>query len=87
MKAVLVLFGGVLCMSTWQAYAADTSGNSSAAAQDAVVNSEGPEIPVASMSGAPSSSAGLTRAQVYQDLVKSQNDGEAARIRDFYKGQ
>ncbi|QCP52775.1 hypothetical protein FAZ95_26945 [Trinickia violacea] len=87
MKTVCVLVGGLLCVSAWQAYAADASGNSQAATADVVNNAEGPVGSAGTMSGGPSANVGKTRADVYQDLVRSQTDGEAARIRDFYKGQ
>jgi hypothetical protein len=90
MKTVLILCGGVLCLSTWQAYAQEsntTTSVSSAATPETVINSEGPGISSVSMSGGGATmSHGKTRAQVYQDLVHSQQDGEAARLQELFKG-
>jgi hypothetical protein len=38
------------------------------------------------MSGSPASTQGLSRAAVYQQLVQSQKNGEAARLQDLFKG-
>jgi hypothetical protein len=38
------------------------------------------------MSGGPAKAQGLTRADVYQQLIQSQKNGEAARLQDLFKG-
>jgi len=38
------------------------------------------------MSGGAAIQQGKTRADVYQDLVRSQHNGEAARLQQLFKG-
>lgn len=91
MKTVLILCGGALCLSALQAQAQDTPADptpatSAAATPDTTINSEGPGMSTNSMSGGAAMSPGKTRADVYQDLVRSQHDGEAARLQELFKG-
>jgi hypothetical protein len=92
MKTVLILCGGVLCLSALQAQAQEstdpvsTTSTSASATPDTTINSEGPGMSSNSMSGGAAMSQGKTRADVYQDLVRSQRDGEAARLQDLFKG-
>jgi hypothetical protein len=89
MKTMLILCGGVLCLSALQAYAQESATNtatSTPTTPDTVVNSEGPGMSATSMSGGAAISHGKTRSEVYQDLVRSQKNGEAARLNELFKG-
>jgi hypothetical protein len=86
MKTALLLAGGAICMSAWQANAADTSSNPSPAMSETVITSQGPDFSGHSMSGGAAVPLAKSRADVYQDLVRSKNDGEAARIHQLYRG-
>ncbi|WP_109481808.1 hypothetical protein [Paraburkholderia sp. C35] len=88
MKTVLILCGGALCLSVWQVNAqeATTTSASPAATPETVINSEGPGMSSNSMSGGAAMQHGKTRDEVYQDLVRSQQNGEADRIRELFKG-
>jgi hypothetical protein len=50
------------------------------------MNSEGPDPSGSSLSGGRSVGDGKSRAEVYQDLVRSQQNGEAARLQELFKG-
>ncbi|ACC74848.1 hypothetical protein PPMP20_00055 [Paraburkholderia phymatum] len=88
MKTMLILCGGVLCLSTMQAYAQETTTtpHASTATPETTINSEGPGMSSTSMSGGMTTSHGKSRADVYQDLVHSQQSGEAQRLNDLFKG-
>jgi hypothetical protein len=87
MKTTFLLVGGLLCVSAWQANAADVGANASAGTPDTVANSQGPELSSGTtMSGGPAISQEKTRAEVYQDLIQSQRSGEAARLHELFKG-
>ncbi|MBN3751911.1 hypothetical protein G3N95_03090 [Paraburkholderia sp. Tr-20389] len=87
MKTMLILCGGVLCLTAMQAYAQETTTtNASTATPETVINSEGPGMSSTSMSGGTAMNHGKTRAEVYQDLVHSQQSGEAQRLNDLFKG-
>ena len=88
MKTVLILCGGALCLSAWQAQAQETTPTHvSATTPDTVIDSEGPGMSTTSMSGGGMTMPhGKTRAEVYQDLVHSQQGGEADRLHDLFKG-
>jgi hypothetical protein len=88
MKTPLFVAGGLLCACVWHANAQDTTANPTAAAPASILklDSEGPDATGSSMSGAPAALHGKTRAEVYEDLVHSKQDGEAARIQQFYRG-
>jgi hypothetical protein len=88
MKTVLILCGGALCLSAWQANAQEsTPTNVSATTPETVINSEGPGMSTTSMSGGGIAVPhGKTRAEVYQDLVRSQSGSEADRLHDLFKG-
>lgn len=88
MKTMLILCGGALCLSALQAYAQESTNTttSTTATPETVINSEGPGTSATSMSGGAAMSHGKTRADVYQDLVRSQQNGEAARIQELFKG-
>jgi hypothetical protein len=89
MKTKLILCGGALCLLALQAYAQETTtappNVSSTATPDTVINSEGSGMSSTSMSGG-AATHGMTRAEVYQDLVRSQQNGESARLQDLFKG-
>ncbi|MBP0588648.1 hypothetical protein J8I87_02740 [Paraburkholderia sp. LEh10] len=84
MKTIIILCGGALCLSTWQANAQEAT-TSATATPETVINSEGPGMSTNSMSGS-AAMHGKTRSEVYQDLVRSQKDGEQARLQDLFKG-
>lgn len=88
MKTMLILCGGALCLSALQAYAQENANTatSTASTPDTTINSEGPSTSATSMSGGAAMSHGKTRADVYQDLVHSQQDGEAARLQQLFRG-
>ncbi|MGF6778599.1 hypothetical protein [Paraburkholderia sp. GAS334] len=86
MKTALVIIGGAICMSTWQANAAETATNPSSLTSESVINSEGPDFSTHSMSGSASVPYGKSRADVYQDLVHSKSDGEAAQMQKLFRG-
>jgi hypothetical protein len=88
MKTVLILCGGALCLSALQAYAQETNTNatSTPTTPETVINSEGPGMSANSMSGGTAMSHGKSRAEVYQDLVRSQQNGEAKRLQELFKG-
>jgi hypothetical protein len=83
MKTVLLVAGGLLCTCAWHANAQATGANPTTGVQANADNSEGPDISGNSTSGAP---AAKTREEVYQDLVRSQKNGEAARLQELYRG-
>jgi parvulin-like peptidyl-prolyl isomerase len=86
MKTTFLLVGGLLCVSAWQANAADVGVNA-AGTPDTVANSQGSELSTGTtMSGGPAISHEKTRAEVYQDLIQSQRSGEAARLHELFKG-
>ncbi|SEJ92695.1 hypothetical protein [Paraburkholderia diazotrophica] len=86
MKTMLILCGSVLCLSVSQAYAQESATNTATTTPETVVNSEGPGMSATSMSGGATISHGKTRSEVYQDLVRSQKSGEAARLNELFKG-
>lgn len=86
MKTALLLAAGLLCTCASYVNAQDTTENSTTAAQASAVNSEGPDASAHSMSGGPAVFRGKTRDEVYQDLVRSQQDGQAAGLRALYRG-
>jgi hypothetical protein len=86
MKTALFVAGGLICMSAWHANAQETTADPTTAAQASTANSEGPDASATSMSGGPAMFHAKTRADVYQDLVRSQQDGQAARLQELYKG-
>ncbi|ASW01808.1 hypothetical protein [Paraburkholderia aromaticivorans] len=86
MKKALIIAGGLLCAFTWQAHAQDTTAESTAQAQPTAADAMGGQPATTSMSGGPARTQGLTRADVYQQLVQSQKSGEAARLQDLFKG-
>lgn len=86
MKTILLVAGGLLCACAWQANAQDTGMNSTAGMQGSADTSEGPDVTGKSMSGVPAGLPGKSRDEVYQDLLRSQKNGEAARIQELFKG-
>lgn len=86
MKTALLLVGGAICMSAWQANAADTNSNPSPAMSETVIASQGPDFSGHSMSGGAAVPLAKSRADIYQDLVHSKNNGEAAHIQQLYRG-
>jgi hypothetical protein len=86
MKTALLLVGGAICMSAWQANAAEAISNPSPGTSETVITSQGPDFSGHSMSGAAAAPPGKSRVEVYQDLARSKNDGEAARTQQLYRG-
>ncbi|MDQ0627116.1 hypothetical protein [Paraburkholderia graminis] len=86
MKTALLLVGGAICMSAWQANAANTVSDPLSVMSDTVTTSQGPDFSGHSMSGGAAVPLAKSRADIYQDLVRSKNDGEAARIQQLYRG-
>ena len=86
MKTVLLVAGGLLCTCALHANAQATGANQTTGVQTSADNSEGSDMSGNSMSGAPATLQGKTRAEVYQDLVRSQTNGEAARLQALFKG-
>jgi hypothetical protein len=86
MKTVLLVAGGLLCACAWHASAQSTAAQPTTAAQPDAMNSEGPDPSGSSLSGGRSVGDGKSRAEVYQDLVRSQQNGEAARLQELFKG-
>jgi hypothetical protein len=86
MKSALLLAGGILCACAWHANAQDTTANPTTTAQTSAASSEGPDATSTSMSGGPAALPGKTRAEVYQELVRSMQDGQSARLQELYRG-
>ena len=86
MKKALIIAGGLLCAFAWQAHAQDASTDNTAQAQPTAADAMGGQPSTTSMSGGPAKAQGLTRADVYQQLIQSQKNGEAARLQDLFKG-
>lgn len=86
MKTALLLVVGAICMSALQANAADTGSNPSPATSETAITSQGPDFSGHSMSGGAAVPLAKSRADIYQDLVRAKNDGEAARIQQLYRG-
>ncbi|CAB3726449.1 hypothetical protein LMG24238_05353 [Paraburkholderia sediminicola] len=86
MKTALLLVSGMLCACSWQANAQDTTAQQPPTATEIMNSSQGPDMSTNSMSGGAATQQGKTRADVYQDLVRSQQNGEAARLQQLFKG-
>ncbi|WP_144142697.1 hypothetical protein [Paraburkholderia sp. BCC1884] len=86
MKTSLLLVSGMLCVGSWQASAQETDPPAQPTNAELVNNAQGSSTATNSMSGGPAALQGKTRADVYQDLVRSQQSGEAARLQELYKG-
>ncbi|WP_233807184.1 hypothetical protein [Paraburkholderia sp. HP33-1] len=88
MKAILFIAGGIVCAGALYAHAQDTTANPRDASKASVVqlDSEGPDATGSSMSGGPAMVHGKTRGEVHEDLVRTQQNGEAARQHESYKG-
>lgn len=86
MKTALLVAGGLLCACAWHANAQDTTITPTTAAQASALNSEGPDASANSMSGGAAMSHGKTREEVYQELLRSKQDPDAARIQELYRG-
>lgn len=88
MKTVLFVAGGIVCACAWHANAQDTTASPIDTSKASVLTSDaqGPDTTTNSMSGGPAMVHGKTRGEVYEDLVHSQQNGEAARLKGFYKG-
>lgn len=85
MKTSLLLVSGMLCVWAYQANAQETDTPQPTNAE-LVNNAQGSSTATNSMSGGPAALQGKTRADVYQDLVRSQQSGEAARLQELYRG-
>jgi hypothetical protein len=86
MKTALLLVSGVLCACSLQANAQETTTQQPPTATEIMSSSQGPDMSTNSMSGGAAIQHGKTRADVYQDLVRSQQNGDAARLRELYQG-
>lgn len=86
MKTVWFVAGGLLCACAWHANAQAPEANPPTQVQSSADTSEGPDASGNSMSGPPAAIQGKTREEVYQDLVRSQQNGEAARLRQLFSG-
>lgn len=86
MKTALFLVSGMFCVWTWQANAQETTTTAKPTETEIVNSSEGPDMSTNSMSGGAAIPHGKTRADVYQDLERSQQNGEAARLQQLFKG-
>ncbi|MFM0223668.1 hypothetical protein [Paraburkholderia dipogonis] len=86
MKTALLLFSGMLCACSLQANAQETTTQQPPTATEIMNSSQGSDMSTSSMSGGPAIQQGKTRAEVYQDLVRSQQNGEAARLQQLFKG-
>lgn len=91
MKTALFVAGGLICVCASYAYAQNTTANPTTTAQSVAqpnaMTSEGPDPSGSSMSGGPGMTYGKTRAEVYQDLVRSQQNGEGAQLQALLKGR
>jgi hypothetical protein len=84
MKTLRIVVLGALTFACAQAFAQDASMQQSPqAGQTPATLAVGGVPSTSSEMGAP---MGKTRAQVYQDLIQSQQDGQAARMQELYKG-
>ena len=86
MKTALIVAGGLLCTCALHANAQATGANPTIGVQTSADNSEGSDISGNSTSGVPATLHAKTREEVYQDLVRSQKNGEAARLQELFKG-
>jgi hypothetical protein len=93
MKTVLFISAGMLCTCAWHANAQAPDATqptqptqAQAQVQGNADTSEGPDLSGNSMSGPPAAIHGKTRDEVYQDLVRSQKNGEAERLRQLFSG-
>ncbi|WP_230417688.1 hypothetical protein [Paraburkholderia polaris] len=86
MKTALLLVSGILCACSLQANAQETTTQQPPTATEIMNSSQGPDMSTNSMSGGAAIQQGKTRAEVYQDLVRSQKNGEAARLQELFKG-
>ena len=86
MKTAFLLVSGVLCACSWQANAQDTTAQQTPTATEIMNSSQGPDMSTNSMSGGAATQQGKTRADVYQYLVRSQRNGESARLQELFKG-
>lgn len=83
MKTLRIVVLGALTLTCAQAFAQDTP-----AMQQTPQAAQG----TAAVGGVPSMSSemgapmGKTREQVYQELLQSQQNGQAARLQELYKG-
>jgi hypothetical protein len=87
MKTALLLASGILGATlSWQVCAQQENSNPTSPSADMTANSEGPATAATTMSGGPAAHQ-KTRAEVYQDLIRFQQDGQADQLREVYKGQ
>jgi hypothetical protein len=86
MKTALLLVSGMFCVCSLQAIAQETTTQQPPTATEIVNSSQGADMTTNSMSGGAAIQQGKTRADVYQDLVRSQQNGEAARLQQLFKG-
>jgi hypothetical protein len=82
MKLLSIATTAALALVCAHALAQTTTEPSQPADPDAILAVGGSAAPQTAM-GAP---AGKTRDQVYRELIQSQQNGEAQRMRDLFKG-
>jgi hypothetical protein len=83
MKILRILAINSIALFCAQAFAQEAS-TPAQSSQDAAALSVGGSIPPLTAMGAPTRTS---REQVYRELVQSQTDGEAATMRDLFKGE
>ncbi|WP_144139949.1 hypothetical protein [Paraburkholderia sp. BCC1884] len=86
MKKALIVAAGLLGVLTLQARAQDAPPQPEAQAQPTAADAVGGQPATMSMSGGPAHTEALTRADVYQQLVQSQKNGDSALIQGVFKG-
>ena len=82
MKTLRILAINAIALFCVQAFAQEAS-TPAQSSQDAAALSVGGSIAPQTEMGAPT---GKSREQVYRELVQAQTDGEAAAMRDVFKG-
>jgi hypothetical protein len=82
MKALRIVAAGAIVFVVGSAYAQDAS-TQAQPSQDLATTAVGGTPSTSSEMGSPT---GKTRQQVYNELIQSQHDGEAARMNALFKG-
>jgi hypothetical protein len=82
MKALRIVAASAVVFAVGSAYAQDAS-TQTQPSQDLATTSVGGTPSTATEMGSP---AGKSREQVYNELIQSQHNGEADRMRELFKG-
>ncbi|WP_120346057.1 DUF4148 domain-containing protein [Paraburkholderia fungorum] len=82
MKALRIVAASAVVFAVGSAYAQDAS-TQTQPSQDLVTTSVGGTPSTSTEMGSPT---GKSRDQVYNELIQSQHNGEADRMRDLFKG-